>query len=300
MRKILLTMLVTSLLWADSAAARLQIFACEPEWGALASELGGELVSVFTATTAQQDPHHIQARPALIAQLRRADLAICTGAELEAGWLSMLQRRANNPRTAPGSLGFLEAAAQVELLERPQRLDRADGDVHASGNPHLHLDPRNIARVAAALSQRLIALDPGNADAYRRRGEDFQQRWQAAIATWEQRARPLQGMRIVVAHNDWVYLERWLGLQRIAALEPRPGIPPSSGHLATVLAKVQQEGATAVLYAAYQDRRPADWLAARSPVQPLRLPYTVGGSQRATDLFGLFDETIDLLLEALQ
>lgn len=295
-----LLFLLLSLTVINPAAAKLRLFACEPEWGALASELGGDLVSVFTATTAQQDPHHIQARPALIAQLRRADLAICTGAELEAGWLPMLQRRANNPRIAAGSEGFLEAAEFVELLEKPQRLDRADGDVHASGNPHIQLDPRNIAKVAEALSQRLIALDPGHADSYRQRSQDFQQRWQAALAHWERRAQPLQGMRVVVAHAGWVYLEDWLGLQRVAALEPKPGIPPSSSHLAAVLAQVQQQEVTAVLYAAYQDRRSADWLASRSSVRPVRLPYTVGGSPKASDLFGLFDETIDLLLEAQQ
>lgn len=292
--------LFLGLILTHPAAAQLRLFACEPEWGALASELGGELVSVFTATTAQQDPHHIQARPALIAQLRRADLAICTGAELEAGWLPMLQRRANNPRITAGSEGFLEAAAFVELKEKPQRLDRADGDVHASGNPHIQLDPRNIAQVAKALSQRLIVLDPDNAQIYQQRSADFQQRWQAAIARWEQRAQPLRGMGVVVAHAGWVYLEEWLGLQRIAALEPKPGIPPSSSHLAAVLAKVQQQDATAVLYAAYQDSRSADWLASRSSVRPVRLPYTVGGSQQAGDLFGLFEDTIERLLEAQQ
>lgn len=282
----------------NPASAKLKLFACEPEWAALAEELGGDLVEIFTATTAQQDPHHIQARPALIAQLRRADLAVCTGAELEAGWLPMLQRRANNPRVAPGGNGFLEAAALVPLREKPQRLDRADGDVHASGNPHIQLDPHNIARVATVLTQRLVALDAANAEVYRKRGESFQQRWQAAIINWEEQAAPLRGLPIVVAHSGWVYLEQWLGLVRVAALEPKPGIPPSSSHLAAVLSKVEAQPAAVVLYAAYQDKRSAEWLAARTTAKPLRLPYSVGGSPRASDLFGLFAETIDLLLEA--
>lgn len=289
---------IALLMMASPAAAKLRVFACEPEWAALTTELAGDLVEVFSATTAQQDPHHIQARPALIAQLRRADLAVCTGAELEAGWLPMLQRRANNARIQNGGSGYLEAASAVELLEKPQRLDRAEGDVHASGNPHIHLGPHNIGRVAEAISQRLIALDPTNSQLYRERHADFQQRWQTAIARWEKRAAPLRGMAVVVAHSDWVYLEQWLGLERIAALEPKPGVPPSSGHLADILARVQQREVKAVLYAAYQDRRAAEWLAARSAVNPVRLPYTVGGSSRATDLFVLFDETIDLLLEA--
>lgn len=280
------------------AAAKLRVFACEPEWAALTRELAGDRVDVFAATTAQQDPHYLQARPALIAQLRQADLAVCTGAELETGWLPMLQRRANNRRVATGAPGYLEAASVVKLLDVPERVDRADGDVHASGNPHLHLDPRNITRVAEALSARLIALDAANRKHYEERRDGFLRRWQAAIARWEARAEPLRGMPVVVAHRSWTYLEDWLGLERVAALEPKPGVPPSSGHLATVLRQAEQAGAVAALYAAYQDPRSAEWLAARAPVSAVALPYTVGGTKAAADLFGLFDDTIGRLLEA--
>lgn len=296
MRKTLI--LIALLVFSAQAPAKLKVFACEPEWASLTKELAGDLATVFSATTAQQDPHRIQARPALIAQLRQADLAICTGAELEAGWLPMLQRRASNSRVLPGNTGYLEAADFVDLLEKPARLDRADGDVHASGNPHLHLDPRNVSKVAQALSARLVTLDPANATQYQERLTDFQQRWQTALQRWQDRAAPLRGMAIVVAHTDWVYLEHWLGLKRIAALEPKPGVPPSSRHLADVLAQTETHDVQAVLHAAYQDKRAADWLTARSGAKALQLPYTVGGSKKARDLFGLFDETIDLLLEA--
>lgn len=293
----LLTLVLLALI-AMPAQATLRVFACEPEWAALTRELAGDLAEIFTATTAQQDPHHVQARPALITQLRRADLAICTGAELEAGWLPLLQRRANNPKVLAGMPGNFEVAGTVALLDKPARVDRADGDVHAEGNPHLHLDPRNIASAGKALSQRLIEIDPANADAYRQRQTDFQQRWQAALQAWEARARPLAGMAIIVAHRDWVYLEHWLGLLTLAALEPKPGVPASSSHLAQVLAVAQARHVTAVLYAAHQQPRAAQWLAERSTAKAVELPYTVGGSARAIDLFGLFDDTIDRLLEA--
>lgn len=287
-------------LFVSPAMGKLRVFACEPEWAALVEELAGNSAEVFSATTARQDPHHVQARPALIARLRQADLAVCTGAELEIGWLPMLQRRANNRQVVAGAPGYFEAASVVPLLEKPERLDRADGDVHASGNPHIHLDPHNIARVADAVSERLIALDPDNAGLYRAKAEDFRRRWQEAIARWEERAQPLKGMRVIVAHASWVYLERWLGLQRVATLEPKPGVPPSSRHLGEVLAQAKAQSVPAVLYAAYQDSRGAEWLASRSSVQPVPLPYTVGGSARASDLFGLFDDTLDRLLEARQ
>lgn len=288
------------LLVSHMAEARLQIFACEPEWAALAEELGGSQVVSFSATSAMQDPHHIEARPALISRLRRADLVVCTGAGLEAGWLPMLQRRANNMRTAPGSQGYFEASAFVDLREKPARLDRADGDVHAQGNPHIQLDPHNIATVAQALAERLAQLDSDNAEIYSERADNFLRRWMEAVHGWEERGASLKGMQVVVDHAGWVYLEEWLGLKRIATLEPKPGIPPSSGHLAKVLAAVQAQPAAAVLYAAYQDKRSAQWLAARAAIEPVKLPYTVGGSAQARDLFALFDQTLDLLLEVQQ
>ena len=164
---------------AAPALARepLKVVACEPEWAALTKELAGDKVSVYTATHALQDPHAIQAKPSLIAAVRNAELLVCTGAELEVGWLPVLLRQAGNAAVQPGRPGHFEAAEQVPMLEVPGRLDRADGDVHAEGNPHIQTDPRNIAKVAQALSQRLTEVDPANAALYRQRQADFQLRW---------------------------------------------------------------------------------------------------------------------------
>ena len=292
-------LLFTLALWLPLAAhAALNVFACEPEWGALAREIGGDAVKVYTATTALQDPHRIEPRPSLIAQMRRADLVVCTGADLEAAWLPVLLREAGNARVQPGRPGHFEAARFVALRDRPARLDRAQGDVHAAGNPHLHTDPRNIARVGAALATRMAELDPAGAAAYQARWSAFSARWDAAIADWQARAAPLKGMPVAVQHPSFSYLIAWLGMVEVATLEPRPGVEPSVGHLAQVAARLQSTPARAVLRAAYQSPRPADWLAARAGIPALALPYTVGGSARAGDLFGLFDDTLDQLLSA--
>jgi len=280
------------------AHATLNVFACEPEWGALASELGGDAVKVYTATTAFQDPHRIEARPSLIAQMRRADLAVCTGAELEVGWLPVLLRQSGNAAIQPGQPGYFEAARQVALLEKPDILDRAQGDVHASGNPHIQTDPRNIARVAQALGARLAAIDPGHAATYQARLLDFNTRWNAAMARWQAQAAPLKGMRIVVQHKAFPYLESWLGLKQVAVLEPKPGVEPSVGHLAEVAARLKITPARAVLRAAYQDPRPSEWLSGHAGIPLVVLPFTVGGSDRAKDLFGLFDDSLEQLLKA--
>ena len=291
---IALLMMVT--LVSPATQAALRILACEPEWGALAQELGGDDVRVYTATTAHQDPHHIQARPSLIAQARRADLVVCTGAELEIGWLPLVLRRAGNPKIQTGTNGYFAATDYVNLLEKPQRLDRAEGDVHAAGNPHIQLDPHNILRVAQALSPRLAELDSQHADQYAQRLKDFSQRWQAAMTRWETQAAPLKGMPIVVYHRAWTYLNHWLGLDQLAELEPKPGVPPTSSHLAEVLDKLKAQPARAVIRAPYQDQRPVQWLHDHTGIAMLTLPFTVGGNAQAGDLFGLFDSTVQMLL----
>lgn len=284
--------------WPAFAHGALKIFACEPEWAALATEIGGDAVKVYTATTAFQDPHRIEARPSLIAQTRRADLIVCTGAELEIGWLPVLLRQSGNPAIQPGQPGYFEAARQVALLEQPDALDRAQGDVHASGNPHIQTDPRNIARVAQALGARLAAIDPVHAASYRARLADFNTRWNAAMLHWQTQAEPLRGMAIVVQHRAFPYLENWLGLKQVAVLEPKPGVEPSVGHLAKIAAQLKTTPARAVLRAAYQNPRPSDWLAGRAGIPVVVLPFTVGGSERAHDLFGLFDDSLERLLKA--
>lgn len=299
-KKTLLTLIVAPLLAlpALSAHAALKLLACEPEWGALAVELGGPLVEVSVATTALQDPHQIQARPSLIARARNADLLACTGAELEIGWLPILLQQSGNARLQPGQPGNFAAADFVRKLDLPSALDRAQGDVHAAGNPHIQTDPRRVAQVAQALGARLQQLDPGHAADYARRLADFNLRWQQALARWNAQAAPLKGLAVVSQHKAFVYLYDWLGLKEVAVLEPKPGVEPSAAHLQGVLATLKSTPARLVLYAAYQDARPSEWLGKNASMAVVKIPFTVGGSEGAKDLFGLFDDTLARLLAA--
>ena len=292
MRSLIVMTLAVLALSAEPALAKLNVLACEPEWGALAKELGGDKVNVYTAVTALQDPHRIEARPSLIARARNADLLVCTGAELEIGWLPLVQTQSGNARIQQGKPGLFEAYRHVPLLEVPQQLDRSMGDVHPLGNPHIHLDPRNISKVATALADRMAELDAGEAAFYRSRANDFLQRWQQAIPRWEKEAAPLKGMPIVVYHRDLSYLANWLGMRQAGTLEPKPGIPPSTGHLTELAAQLAREPAKAVVRSSYNDPRPAEWLAERTRVPVVTIAYTVGGTDKAKDLFGLFDDTI--------
>lgn len=288
------------LVFSFPAHAGLNVFACEPEWAALTRQLADEQADIYTATTALQDPHHIEARPSLIAKARRADLVICTGAELEMAWLPLVLRESGNAKVQPGAPGYFEAASVVRMLEIPARPDRSEGDVHARGNPHIQTDARNFLPVAAALAQRLIQLDPAHKVEVQQRLDRFGQQWRAAIVRWEQQAAPLRGQPVLVQHKGFPYLSDWLGLQEVATLEPKPGMEPSAAHLAQVQSQLQQRPARMVLRAAYQSARPSQWIAQRTGIPAVELPYTVGGSEAARDLFGLFDDTIARLLAGLK
>jgi zinc/manganese transport system substrate-binding protein len=285
---------------AAPAPAALNIFACEPEWGALAKELAGPRGNLYVATTGLQDPHRIEARPSLIARARSADLVVCTGAELEIGWMPLVQSQSGNAKIQRGTPGYFEAAAQVTLMDVPQRVDRSQGDIHAAGNPHVHLDPANIARIAGALAERMAQLDPPEAAQYRERAKDFLGRWSEASARWQKQGAALKGMPVVVYHRDLSYLLRWLGLQEAGSLEPKPGLPPSASHLSGLLESLKAKPAKAILRSAYSDPRAAQWLSEHASIPVVVLPYTVGGTDKAGDLFALYDVTLASLLKVTQ
>jgi len=298
MRLSMIGAIVAALAAATPAYANLNVFACEPEWGALATEIGGDKVSVTTATTGQQDPHQIQARPGLIARARNADISVCSGAELEIGWLPQILAQTSNQKIRPGAPGNFDAASFVHLVDVPVRFDRAEGDIHSQGNPHIQTSPANILAVSKPLADRFAQLDPANAQYYQSRLADFTTRWQAAIAKWQQQAAPLKGVPIAVEHLSWTYMENWLGLRRVVALEPKPGVPPSAGYLAQVVDTLQKDPVKMVIRAAYEDDRPSRFISDKMHVPAVMLPFTVGGTDGAKNLFSLFDDTINRLLAA--
>lgn len=299
--RVIKSILLGMLVWVPGTAmAALNVLACEPEWASLVKELGGEQVKVSSATSAKQDPHRVEARPSLMARARNADLLVCTGAELEAGWLPILQQQSGNSKILPGRPGYFEAAAFVTLQEVPEKVDRSMGDVHASGNPHIHLDPRNIAKIAASLSERLQQLDRTQAAYYQQRHANFQARWQEAVAKWSVQAAVLKSQPVAVQHKDLTYFIAWSGLHEVLVLEPKPGVDPSIAHLSKILAQVRQEPVKAVIYSAYQSPRASQWFAQQAGVPAVEFPFTVGGAAGVEDLFGLFDVGIQRLLEAVQ
>lgn len=255
MKRMLNTLLLTgSCLFATGIEAKLNVFACEPEWGALAKELAGDKAEIDVATTALQNIHQIEPKPSLIAKLRRADLLLCTGAELESGWLPQLTRQSGNANIVSGNGNFM-AASFITTLDKPAQIDRAAGDVHPQGNPHFHLDPYRMSIIAEALAARLEVLDAANAAVYRKNLADFNARWSSAIKTWEAKAKPLAGRKIIVHHKSWAYLNKWLGLVQVATLEPMPGVPPTSSYLVSVVSAAEKRNQWPSFWPATRIRR---------------------------------------------
>ncbi len=285
---------------SPAALAALKVVATVPEWGALTQALGGDKVEVFVATNALQDPHRIQARPSLIARARAAQLIVATGAELEIGWLPVVQRDSNNPNVQQGRPGYFEAAAYVPLRDIPKSVDRSMGDVHASGNPHIQTDPRNLLPVARALSARMAELDPANTAFYQTKLGDFLVSWQANIDRWTAAAQPLRGVKIWGQHDGYSYLNNWLGMEQIGTLEPLPGVEPTAAHLSEIIVLQQQLQGKFIVTSAYLSDAPAKWLAQRTGLPVVTLPFTVGGNGEAKTLESLYDDTVQRLLKGLQ
>ncbi|TRY16048.1 zinc ABC transporter substrate-binding protein [Shewanella hanedai] len=289
-------MLTLSVSYSSLANAKLNIFACEPEYAALAKELAPD-AKIYSATTAMQDPHQVQARPSLIAKMRQADLAICAGADLEVGWLPMLQMKSSNAKVRSTDQGLFFAAEHVNTLDKLESVDRSMGDVHAKGNPHLHFSPQRMLKVAEALTAKLISLDPASQEQYKAALSKFSDKWAQATSKWETKAAPLKGKKVIAYHSSFRYLFDWIGIEQVGDLEPKPGLPPSSSHLASLLKRAEAGDIMAIIVASYQSERGAEWLGERANLPVQILPMSVGGNDQSQDLFTLYDSAIDLLLQ---
>lgn len=284
---------------SSPAKANLTVFACEPEWASLVATFLPE-AKITTATTAWQDPHYIEARPSLIAAMRTADLAVCTGASLEAGWLPSLLSRAANPAIQPGRDGLFFAAEHAVLHQNHQHTDRSHGDVHPEGDPHFHLAPDVVPQVAGALAQRLRQLAPGQHSDIQRRYLRWRAQWNLKREQWRSAAEYLDGTSVITQHSTFDYLLRWLGVAMVADLEPKPGLPPSSQQLRNLLATPELARTDLILIASHQNERPAKWLSERSAVPLAILPGTVTGATGQQSLADIIDLVVETLREHME
>ncbi len=281
-----------------NSQAKINVFACEPEWKSLAEEIGQDKIKAYSATSAFQDPHYIKAKPSLLAKIRRADLLICSGADLESGWLPILLQNASLD-IQHGNIGNLMAANYVDTLDKPEILDRALGDIHPDGNPHIHLNPYNILKISEILLEKLKKIDSENSDFYQSNYDDFIIKWQNSITKWEIKAENIKGVNVIQYHKSFTYFYNWLGLNQIATLEIRPGIAPTVKHLEKLIRLTETSDIPYVNLSPYDPVDSAKWLHNKTGIKILTLPYTVGGNEESKDLFALYENMLNQLTSNL-
>src|SRR3954464_14964862 len=294
----ILTLLMAAAL-PSAAANKLNIITATSDLASLTQEVGGDRVQVESIAKGYQDPHFVEAKPSFLLKLRRADLLITVGLELEIGWLPPLVTQSGNPKIQPGSGGYLDASQFSEVLEIPQgQVTRAMGDVHPLGNPHYWMDPDNGRRVAKGIATKLGQMQPADAQYFMQRFEDFSKRLTDAEKRWDDQMKPLRGLKVVTYHRSFPNLAKHFGLNVIGYVEPRPGIPPTPQHTIDVIQTMKREGAKLILVEPYFDLKTPDSIARETGGKVLVLPPSVGGVPQATDYFKLFDYDVNLLVNA--
>jgi zinc/manganese transport system substrate-binding protein len=300
MKKLLLIFTII-LSWSSSNSeakdwTKLNIFACTPEWGSLAMEIVGNKANVFVAATPFQDPHYVEIQTRMTSEIIKSDVVFCTGANLESSWLPTLLESAHKEQIQEGGIASFMAADYIEKLEIPrEKLDKNQVNNHPFGNPHIHLNPHNISIIAERFTQLVKKLDSDNADFYQARYSNFISRWNEAIIKWEKNAASLKNMPIMVRHSQWSYLANWLGLNIVATLEERPGVPPSVKYINQVLKNVNVNPAEMIIYSPFESNKIVLWMRSKARTKDVKLPYTVGAHPKIKNLFDLFDYTINIL-----
>lgn len=282
-------------------AKKLSIITATTDLAALAQEVGGDNVNVESMARGYQDPHFVEAKPSFLLKLHNTDLLIVVGLQLEIGWLPPLITQSGNAKIQVGGPGYLDASQFAEILDIPSGpVTRAEGDVHPLGNPHYWLDPDNGRRIAKGIAAKLGEMDPSNAVYFQARFQDFDKRLTAAEQKWDAAMKPYRGRKVVTYHRSFPNFAKHFGLNVIAYVEPRPGIPPTPSHTIELIGQMKRENCKIILVEPYFDLKTPNSVAAQTGGKVVQYLPSVGGEKEVTDYFKLFDYDIDLLTKAFQ
>lgn len=283
------------LLLAAPARGELRVVASTTDLASIARAVGGERVEVDFICEGDEDPHYVELLPSHMLRLRRADVFLVVGMDLDL-WSGALVDGARNR-----GLQVVDCSRDIAPLEVPAgRVDPSQGDIHAYGNPHYWLDPANGAVVARTIEEAFAAADPGGAAAYAEGRARFEAALETHIEGWRERFAGLDGAKVVFYHNSWPYFCRAFGLQAVAFIEPKPGVGPSPGHLAKVVSTMREQGVQAVAVEPFYDPRWSRRVAEQGGGQAVVLATSVGGIEGADDYFGLFEANLSRLAAALR
>jgi len=283
----------------SQAAGKIQIVTATSDLAALAQEVGGDRVEVESIARGYQDPHFVEAKPSFLLKLRKADLLIVVGLELEIGWLPPLINQSGNPRIQVAAPGYFDASRFAEILEIPKGVvTRAEGDVHPLGNPHYWLDPANGQRIAKGIADRLSEMRPADASYFEQRYQAFTKRLQEEDQKWVAEMKPYAGRKVVTYHRSWPNFAKHFDLDVVGYVEPRPGIPPSPSHTLELIQLMKRENIKVIMVEPYFDLKTPKAIARDTGAQVVVMMPSVGGEKEITDYFKLFDYDIALLKKA--
>jgi zinc/manganese transport system substrate-binding protein len=295
MKRILFSFLLV-LFFPRAALAKVHVVTSIETFADLARKVGGDRVEVKALSRGYMDPHFVEPKPSLVIDLNRADLLVHVGLELEIGWLPPLVLGSRNERIQLGQPGNLDASARIPVLDVPTtRIDRSLGDIHPQGNPHYWITPDNAVIVAQEIGERLQAIDPGGAETYRANLQRFVDEVQRRRADWEKRAAPARGTKVVTYHKSWSYVSKWLGLQEVGYVEPKPGIPAPPSHIAQLIGLMQREGVKMILMESFYPRNTVELVAMKAGARALVMPSDVGATPEIRDYFALVDAVVGRL-----
>lgn len=287
---------VPSLLWA-----KVRVVTTTEDLAALAREVGGKHVQVHAIAKGYRDPHFVEAKPSYLLKLKRADLFIQVGLELEIAWAPVLLISARNPKILPGNPGFMDASEGCEVLQVSSgRVDRSMGDVHPMGNPHYWLDPSNGRKIAGNIARKLSALDPEHTEEYERNLSRFESRLAEKEKEWDGLVSAIKGTRVVTYHNSWPNFAKRFGLEVVNFVEPRPGVPPSPSHVQSLIRQMRKEKIPLILVEPYFDTKLPAKIARDTGAKLLVFPSSVGAKKEIRTYFDLFDHNLRLLRKALR
>ena len=297
--KFLNLFVLASLFCAAPLAAKVKVVTTTEDLAALAREVAGDTAEVGSIARGYQDPHFVEAKPSYLLKLKKAQLFIQVGLELEAGWAPALLTSARNPGILPGRPGFMDASEGCEILEKPAGgVDRSLGDVHPLGNPHYWLNPENGRLIARAIARRLSVIDPENAGKYKENLAAFETRLTAKEKDWDAAAAAFKGIKVVTYHNSWPSFAKRFGLDVVDFVEPKPGIPPSPAHIHSLIARIRAEGVSLLMVEPYFDQKLPKKVAAEAGVPLVIVPPSVGGEEGIKTYFDLFGRQLELLKKA--
>lgn len=300
--KLVFSITLLAILAATPAEAKkLSVITATTDLAALAQEVGGDKIDVESIAKGYQDPHFVEAKPSFLLKLRSADLLITVGLQLEIGWLPPLVTQCGNAKIQVGAGGYMDASQFAEILDVPTgTVTRAMGDVHPLGNPHYWLDPNNGRRVAKGIAQKLGEMDASNAGYFQQRFQDFDKRLTEAQKRWDVAMKPYRGRKVVTYHRSAPNFAKYFGLDVVAYVEPRPGIPPSPSHTIELIGMMRRDNVKIIMVEPYFDSKTPESIASQTGGKVVQYMPSVGGAKEITDYFKLFDYDIDVLTKAFQ